>query len=438
MTMPEFSILPEWIAYDTGPVEVRQTLANLKIVANGCLITRMEDASSKTVLPYARLSAYHLALWFASSWWRLRWEPAPEGQQTVDWRMAHDAAAAGHGFVWPRLRFVPDGETIEITSRPFGPNPAEPVIYLSNCQSWIPAGAFEDTIDAFIGCVLGRLEEGEVHETELHALWQEVLAERADPDLAADRKLEAMLGFDPGEAPEGLVDDFQNLAAEAGDSAMAEIAPACAGNDPLATLARITHLARTTGMEGRIDLPAALRTAGRGVGRRDLAPWDIGRALAHTAREAWGLTAGPVSDEALADMLAVPKAELLDDRGTPTRQPLGLAVRLSDQERMRFVFRRKNRPGRRFEAARFVADHVHAPAADTWLPETDAKTARQKVQRAFAAEFLCPIDELRDFLESDYSEDVLTDAAEHYGVSSLMVSSHLANHGLLSPEGLIA
>lgn len=436
MTMPEFSILPEWISYDTGPVEVRQTLAHLKIVANGCLITRIEDASVKTVLSHARLSAYPLALWFASSWWRLRWEPAPEGQQTVDWRMAHDVAAAGHGFVWPRLRFVPDGETVEITSRPTGANPAEPITYLSNCQSWLPAGAFEKTIEEFIGSVLGRLDDGGVHDTELHALWQEVLAERDDPDVAAYRKLEAMLGFDPGEAPEGLVDDFQSLAAEAGESAMAEIAPACAGHDPQATLAQVTSLARTTGLDGRIDIPVALRTAGRGAVRRDLAPWDIGRALAHSAREAWGLMAGPVSDEALADMLAVSKADLIDDRGTPKRQPLGLAVRLSDQERMRFVFRKKIRTGRRFEAARFVADHVHAPATDTWLPETDAKTARQKVQRAFAAEFLCPIDELADFLEGDYSEDTLTDAAEHFGVSPLMVRSHLVNHDLLPSESL--
>ena len=60
---------------------------------------------------------------------------------------------------------------------------------------------------------------------------------------------------------------------------------------------------------------------------------------------------------------------------------------------------------------------------------TDAGTARQKAQRAFAIEFLCPISALENYLKHDFSEEAVEEAAEYFGVSELAVRSHLANHG---------
>jgi hypothetical protein len=41
----------------------------------------------------------------------------------------------------------------------------------------------------------------------------------------------------------------------------------------------------------------------------------------------------------------------------------------------------------------------------------DLATARQKFQRAFAAEFLCPINSLVEYLSEDFSDTALEDAA---------------------------
>ncbi|HCL4400875.1 TPA: hypothetical protein N2D31_006276, partial [Pseudomonas aeruginosa] len=68
---------------------------------------------------------------------------------------------------------------------------------------------------------------------------------------------------------------------------------------------------------------------------------------------------------------------------------------------------------------------------DEWLVSTDIATAKQKRQRAFAAEFLCPINSLADYLNGDYSESSLEDAAEHFNVSDKIVESLLANNGYL-------
>lgn len=62
----------------------------------------------------SRVTAYPLAMWFAASWWRLNYEPLPAQQPGHDWRMVHELGAANHGFVWPRVIFVPDGESIHL------------------------------------------------------------------------------------------------------------------------------------------------------------------------------------------------------------------------------------------------------------------------------------------------------------------------------------
>jgi len=81
-----------------GPAEIRETSAFLQIGIGNNVATRAEDDWSQSVHNRVRLSVYPLAVWLASSWWRLRWEPAPySGVASVGWWMAHELAAAGNG-----------------------------------------------------------------------------------------------------------------------------------------------------------------------------------------------------------------------------------------------------------------------------------------------------------------------------------------------------
>ena len=79
--------------------------------------------------------------------------------------------------------------------------------------------------------------------------------------------------------------------------------------------------------------------------------------------------------------------------GNPPRQsPAASSLALARREgRSTILFCRKNHPqARRFELARFLADHLIAPHAEAGLIQSEATTVRQKVQRAFAAELLAP------------------------------------------------
>ena len=265
-----------------------------------------------------------------------------------------------------------------------------------------------------------------VKNTELHELWNDVLAEQADPSLARYRELEAELGFDADEGPSTIVATLSGLEGRAGTAAVEEIANAAGAArsrfpDRAVFLTSVEELAKAPGMAARFE-PWLAGSADRAV-----KPSERGRNLAIQIRQKMALPRGPLADEVLETLLG-------GDFARPAGPaPIGLALR-SDSNRATIHFRKGNPSGRRFEAARFIAEYALAPAQDSWLLTTDAGTARQKAQRAFAAEFLVPIADLKERLDGDFSSDEIEAVAEEYAVSVLTVLSHLANNGLISPE----
>ena len=71
------------------------------------------------------------------------------------------------------------------------------------------------------------------------------------------------------------------------------------------------------------------------------------------------------------------------------------------------------------------------------MPATRTYTYRQKLQRAFAGEFLCPFEALANMLHGDFSVEAMEDAADHFNVSERTIRTHLANHGLIDREELV-
>ncbi|WP_192499245.1 ImmA/IrrE family metallo-endopeptidase [Skermanella pratensis] len=323
--------------------------------------------------------------------------------------------------------------TVEAVCHASRQNCEEPVRYLSEFRCPVEATAFEAAVDDFLAKVIARLETCGGVGQDLSTLWEEVKAERDDPAESVRRRLEARLGYDPDEAPEEILAHLLELSGEAGEAALDEIAPALSGT---ATgiedaIRKTVGAAHGKGVRVAVDLPSGLRGHRVPYGTP---PWDWGRSLAGAAREAWGLSSDGISDEELTRLLDAPKKAFHPDSGHSPGIPFGLAVREGDGAHLKLVFGKRNAPGIRFEAARFLADHLTAPESDAWLPATKTKTVRQKMQRAFAAELLCPIDALDSFMNGDYSDDRIEEAAEYFGVSVLTAKSHLANHDLIPPE----
>ena len=172
----DFAIRCQWESALHDSPEVRETSGLLTIVLGNTAVTRNEDVWSRTVRDEVRLSAYPLALWCVASWWRLRWEPLPMRPATPNhsWRMAHEMAAAGYGYLWPQMFFAFDGESMHVWARQSAPDAQASVRYLLDAHHAIPGSAFEHTLDEFIAHVIARLDAVDVHRTTLHDLWHEL------------------------------------------------------------------------------------------------------------------------------------------------------------------------------------------------------------------------------------------------------------------------
>lgn len=423
-----------WLESPSTSLIEKYCLASLSITAGNQSVCELEDLITKTVRSDIRVSAYDLAVWLISNWWRLRWEP---DRKTTDCKMCHHVGAAGGGFAWPSLAFVSDGDFVLVRNEPTDPSPVAPVRYLRDVSLHVPAQAFEAAVDALVETVLGRLADLRSADSELAILVRELRAERSDPDLSGYRRMEALLGFDHDDAPGGMISELQDGMAEWGEAAVEEMV--AASRTSAAGLLR----------ELRGDLPAAdsivlpdlppgpadslpFRNAGRQL------PWQTARDAARRLRVQWGILAGPIGTTQLADLLRVNKGMI--DSGPAHASSLAAGYRDSaGGGRISILLKSKFETGRRFEIARVVGDTLVAPGRDHLLPVTNAKTSRQKFQRTFAQEFLCPWDELREFVGSaEPDDDAIEDAADHFQVSTMLIETTMVNNGLLPRDRLAA
>ncbi len=422
-------IVGDWIQNADPDPRSASTSAELTVVVDGISATRLFDTWSRTVSDRARLPIYPLAEWFAANWWRLHAEAPYEGGgfPATDWRMSHDLTAIGGGYVWPRMRFAFDDWAVQISARAVQNAPWEPVRHLNDIQPArsVPLAIFDRAVGDLIDLVLRRLADVGVSAEPLATIWSDVRAERLDPEVSEWRRWEARLGYDPEQVPDALMDRLAGLFGRAGKPAAAEVAPLLSTNYDV-MLGRLEALAAAPGIAAALPIGEAFEVD------LGVAPWDAGRELARRVRGDAGFVEGPIANADLADLLGCSVAAFDEIPGWDV--PIGLGVKSDGGATLHF--RKRNMPGFRFEAARFLADGIFASREDRWLPLTDRGTARQKFQRSFAAELLAPIAEVGSEFDLDSTPERIEDLSDVYGVSPLAIRSHLANHGYLNPEAV--
>ncbi len=433
----ELKIEYEWLDRPEGDLEAgRACEAVIGIRLGDEYLTRLDDSWGQTVRNQMRVSAHTLATWFASNWWRLRWEPeTPGSRRDVDWRMSHCMAAAGAGYVWPNVIFASDGDSLAVASRPGRKAVAfEPVRYLNRIDGRISAEEFERSVDQFLEGVLSRLYSMNVPGDDLLELWTEVMRERQDPKLTQWRKLEALCGYDPDEAPAAIIELLRDDNAGLGGEALEEVA--AVGRHatakllkPILSLAKAVAAPRAGGFRG--SMPTLTNKPRIAAGER---PWQAATKLAQFARKEWGLENKPIKDKVLAGLLGL-KSAVFAERAKSTALPLALRAGTSDS--FDIYFNSSWATSRRFACSRLIGDHLYFRNQGRLIPATDAKTSRQQFQRAFAQELLCPFDALLEKIQTEQpNEEDISEAAAYFEVSPLMVETTLVNKGELDREVL--
>jgi hypothetical protein len=429
--MAELRINAKWMAATSGRPEVSATAALLDICVDKLCLTRNQDTWAETVRDNVFASAYPLAMWFVASWWRLSHEPLPTQPPSHDWRMVHELGAANHGFVWPRVVFVPDGEAIFVWAEA-AMKPDQSVQYLQALEEpgLIPLDGFQLGVQRFVQCVLARLNAKQLAGTNLAQLWAVLQEDLADPESVRRRKLEAELGFDPEECPEHALNAALQWEGLVGAAALSELAPAIAASGYSPELAILGQFASASGIVGAPAVsPDSIEHRDQG------APWERAVHDAHALRRVLGNVSAQISNRDLHEVLGLRRADLDNWSAPEERSPVAVAMPIHGH-RLKFVPRKRNVVGRRFELARFLGEYMR-PVADKerWLVSTDLGTAPQKYQRAFAAEFLCPFDALKSFLNGDFSSYARAEAAEQFEVSEQLVTSLLLNNGCIHQHG---
>jgi hypothetical protein len=409
----------DWLTSGNDAPEIRQTMGMFGLKVGEISLTRNEDTWSQTIRDSVLVSAYPLATWLASSWWRLLYEPLPPTgtRPSVSWKMAHELTAANQGFIWPRVILASDTELMQIWSTPSNAVEQQSVRYINSLYRPFPVNLleFEETAKAFIESVLSRLDATGVSDTPLAGLWQEVHEELTDPYASQYRRREAELGFDPDECPEAFVQDALTLVEKMGGETFSEVAPVYSKDMLEAGLLSTTidELIQESGLDGKPEVSvdhSALQEFSK-------VPWQKANKLATLLRDKIDLKEEPVTDDQLYDLLGLHKNEY-EAFDPPPKRRASVAVP-SEQTGFKFHTRKRHPIAKRFELARFIGDHLlRENHGESWLANTDLRTSRQKYQRAFAAEFLCPLSSLCAYLENDYSESAIEDASEHFKVSS--------------------
>ena len=305
-------------------------------------------------------------------------------------------------------------------------------------EQYVSAREYERGTDAFIQEVIAHLGVSKLAPNPISSMWGELESERADPSLTTYRRFEALLGHNPDEADHAVIDQLIKDQAILGKQAASEVAADTPLKKGIATTAdSLYSVARKSGFDisdrGGVSSPMTDNTmtfmeSGQS---KPLVPWQIGHNAAKALRHSERLGERPISDRLLCEMCGLPGGTLTKS----SRIKPAMAYTLSSKEGKRIVFRARVPTGRRFDAARLLGDKMLVRNDESLQPATSTHTFRQKMQRAFAAELLCPFEALVARLDGDYSDESIEEAAKKFRVSPMLVTRRLDNNGLLTSHG---
>lgn len=425
-------IAMSWERLEEGAPEERASFGLLSMRHGSVSLTEGIDGFIDSNREGPLVAGHHLAEWLAWNWWRLVHEPKPQGP-SAGWGFAHRMSSIGEGYVWPNVTAFSDGERTVLLAKPTHPAGFAAFRYTTDWRAVLPTQDFVAAVDAFVEQVQGRLRARGVEETDLDRLWAEVLAERADPELAAFRRIEALLGHGPDEAEPHLVERMLADAARLGREAVAELAAALRPGVPAPTADALEQVARSRGSDiapsemARLFDRASLPPAGQ------VPAWMRGYQAASALRMQVGLPYDPLPNRLLAELAGVSPSLLTSEDAADQ----AFVLREGSGERGKVVLRARWEAGRRFQLARMLGDGISRGSDEMLLPVTRSYTYRQKAQRAFAAELLCPFEALEGLLDGDYSPDAREEAARHFMVSERTVTTMLVNYGRLDRDELV-
>ncbi len=405
-------------------------VAEISIRLGQSVISRIADTQKGTNRDYFRASSTGLALWLADNWWRLRWETFPEARlPSVEWRLRHELNSASGGALWPPVMIYSVGDRIAFAPS-VGKNMTDgPQAYFDFKIGMVAASDYEAELDGFFAAVLGQCATS-VDGKALDVLLKQIRTERDDAELAAWRRLEACLGFDPDSAPDEVINALIDLEGVAGEDGVEEAAHAQPGAVAPVALSEAIDATRHSHVE--VDLSLAERLSRDWHLPGYASPWRMAEAAAAELRSIIGVPRGRIDNRVFGDIFNSRWDTL--KAAAATARNLSYGARISSNSKFKVALQNQFPRDRRFELSRQFADAVWQRNSDFGIVSR-SKSDRQRFQRAFANSLLCPFDDLQHILDvNDPTPEAMESAARSFGVNKSVVRNQLVYKGYLPFE----
>ncbi len=188
-------------------------------------------------------------------------------------------------------------------------------------------------------------------------------------------------------------------------------------------LQQLQQLLQSPALEARLQV---FEVRAAETDRSRATPWRRAQQLARALRQHLGLSNEPIPTDLLCDLFGL-KKQVFESTLPTTRQPIALAVPGPTGHIALHLRKRSRQPAALSSRASSVMPSSLESRSQPWFVSSDIPTERQKIQRAFAAEFLCPAEGALEQLSGDYSEPAVEQVAERFDVSTEIVNNLIAN-----------
>ena len=416
----KFSV--EWLdGGENAAVEERATLCDLQIFVgdeNACMFL---DDEAREVFDCLRVPAVHLAEGIARDWWRI-FGGRDRRQSLVPYRT---------GFVLPDLGFRCDGSTFEIAGQQL--HCANPGL-----RFWQVDGercsrsAAEQELAAFVGGVVDKLACDGIRDCEATLAWRRVCASREDPAEAAFCEAAGALDVDPYSVTDEDADLIERAGDFFSDEALIEFLasgrPRGTGKFLVPTMDWLDTLKTRRSYESTLPKLSELRDQFGDVALRqaDEPAWAQGYRVANLLAAELNIDGREVATpEALTKRLgnrSFQRVHAKDiEQGIRAVVDPDAGVHLRDRGRGKFPWAPQ---AETFALTRAIGSVLCLPHTERLVVNNLHHAEQQAVGRAFAAQFLAPLDKIRAMAEDGLEE---REIAHEFKVSPQVVTLQLEN-----------
>lgn len=412
----------DWIGLESHSGAEEATLCKLRIHVAAQNASRFFDYLANRYRDSVTVPAVHLAIGLAADWWSIF------GGRDLEHCIQRHSPESG----LPNIRFRFDGSSLRVAGDGF-------TSYKPNHRRFSAVGPevvsridAEANLASFIEEVLDRIVSFGVRKRDLEVRWSLISESRSDPDKQLFCEAAGALGVDPYAISDGDKQFVGKAGAMFFGEPFIEFLAGCRDHERTPSdldwvdqvesrPAEESSLPELRAVAGQIEYLIEPRAGDR--------PWMVGYRAARAVRDAVGAASNErfVSPAAVARKLGV-------KRFRPAQLASGVLALVSRSDRGTNIHLHDHstdgKPANiaacsnNFAFARAIGDAVCYPDQQRSVVNGLHHAVRQATNRAFAAEFLAPVEGVLEMKEDWKKSDEI---ADEFGVSSQVIDDQIWN-----------